>query len=106
MNELIAANRNPYMGRTGRNGREKEQIAGGQFLLLHGFSLLELIADFAGQRDAVPGEDVLGKSAAVEPLRVGAAVPIGSPAKRQRRPGERVAVNSGGLRRERSRGLD
>ena len=84
----------------GRDGRKEEQIARRQLLAaLHRFPLFKLLSDFARQRHAVLGEHVLRKSAAIESLGIGAAVPVWHPAKRQRRADEGVAVHSRGLRR-------
>jgi hypothetical protein len=92
VHELIAADGDPHVRRSWRDGREEKQIARGHFAVLHRFPLLKLIPDFARQGDAVSGEHVLGKSAAIEPVGIDAAVPVRRPAKRQRRTDQGVAV--------------
>ncbi len=93
MHELIAPDRDADVARTRRRGAEEQQIAGFPFVRAHPLSDSELIPDLARQRDPESSEHVLSESAAVEALRVGAAVPVRRTAKVERRPDERVSVD-------------
>ena len=96
VHELVAPNRDgdvrwPRIGR-----REEEHVARREFLGVHRFAHLELRAYVAREADAVLCEHVLREPAAIEPVRVAAAVAVGRAAQRERCAGERVAIVKGG----------
>ena len=76
MNELVVANDDPDVGWAARDGLEEHEIAGCHLAELDSAAELILFLDRPGQSDAMPGEHILGEAAAIEPARVGSAVPV------------------------------
>ncbi len=80
MDELIAPDDDADM-RGARVGRgEEHQVSRREFSGIDLMACVELLTDIAWQRQTVTREDVLRKSAAIEAIRVGAAVPVAAAA--------------------------
>ncbi len=84
MHELVAAHRDSHVRRTGGNRGEEHEIAGHDPARIDLAPNGKLLAHVAGHRQAVLSEHILHEPAAVESLRVCAAVPVRRPAQRER----------------------
>ena len=76
MDELIAANEDAHVRRAAGDGVEEHEVARFQIVLFDFPAGLELLLDLARQRDAVLREHPLREAAAVEALRIAAAVHV------------------------------
>ena len=92
MHELIATHHDCDVRNARIGCREKHQVARREIASIDRFALAVLLPHFTRKRDAKLREDVLRKSAAIEAVRIAAAVAIGRASKRQRSTNEGVPV--------------
>ena len=86
MDEFVRGNRQTDVRGAGSDGREKDEIAGGQGVPLDRLALGVLPGNGTGYVDALLGEDVADEPTAIETGRVAAAVPVRGATERQGRP--------------------
>ena len=105
VHELVPADRDRHVRGPGLGRRKEDDVARRQIPRLPDrFSHPILLADLAREREAMLGEDVLSKPAAVEAVRIDAAVAVRRAPQRERRARQRVAVDAGaGASRSRAR---
>jgi len=97
VHEPATAHRNPDVRHVSRVDPEEHEVSRLEPVRVHIATDSELLGDAPRHRDAMPCEDVLHETAAIESGRIGARRAVGSALKCQRVASDRVA-------RDRSRG--